>query len=237
MLEELNNKIDTYSPYLDDLSRRLKIITFCFIGSFGLGVLASTTILRYVVKFFNFTDVTLNTTSPFQLFDLVMTLGMFIALLICIPVLIYHTYTFIKSALKKSERRAFFMLIPFSMVLFLLGFFYGFLILYSTMQILANINISLGIENVWDITLFLSKIVSTSALLGLIFQFPIILSIFIRLDLIKTQYLREKRRHAILGMFVFTSLLPPTDGISLLLMVLPLVVMYEFTIMYNRFSY
>lgn len=236
MLEELNSKIDSFSPYFDDLSRRLKIIVFCFVVSFGLGTLASTTVLKYVVKFFNFTDVTLNTSSPFQLFDLVINLGMFIALLTCIPILIYHTYTFIKSALKKSERRAFFMLIPFSIILFLLGFIYGFLILYSTIQILANININLGIKNVWDISLFLSRIVSTSALLGLIFQFPIILSIFIRLDLIKTKYLKEKRRHAILGMFIFTSLLPPTDGISLILMVLPLVVMYEFTIMYNRFS-
>jgi sec-independent protein translocase protein TatC len=236
MLEEFNEKIDAFSPYLDDLSRRLKVIVFCFILSFALGILVSTTLLKQVIIFFNFTDVTLNTSSPFQLFDLAIDFGMFIALLICIPIFIYHTYTFIKSALKKNERRAFFMLIPLSTLLFLLGFIYGFLILYSTIQLLADINVRLGIKNVWDISLFLSKIVSTSALLGLIFQFPIILSIFIRLDLIKTKYLKEKRRHAILGMFIFTSLLPPTDGISLLLMVLPLIVMYEFTIMYNRFS-
>lgn len=236
-MDNLRDQIETYAPYLEDISRRLRIVTFLFIIFFIIGVVFSTTILKEAITFFNFKNVTLNTTSPFQLFDLALDLGMFIGLFISIPVIIYHLYAFIKSALKTGERQAFLMLIPLSGLLFLLGFVYGFFILYSTVQLLADVNVTLGIKNVWDISLFLASMISTSALLGLIFQFPIIFSILIRLNIIGTNFLKQKRRQAVVLMFVFTSLLPPTDGISLILMVLPLIVMYELTIMYNNKFY
>jgi sec-independent protein translocase protein TatC len=233
-MDKLNENLETYSPFIVDLFRRIKIIALIFIAFFAAGTLLSATILKKFLPYFNFSDVTLVTSTPFQLFDLALNLGMFVGLLFCIPICIYHMYAFIKSALKKGERRTFFMLIPLSTLLFLLGFVYGFFILYSTIQLLANINIGLGIKNIWDVSRFLSSIVSTSALLGLIFQFPIILSLLIKGDLVNVAYLKDKRRYAYMVMFIFTSLLPPTDGISLLLMVLPLIAMYEMTIAYNK---
>jgi sec-independent protein translocase protein TatC len=106
--------------------------------------------------------------------------------------------------------------------------------MYYAMQLLANVNFGLGIANMWNIATFLSQIVSTAALLGLLFQFPIVLTFLIKFNILNVKSLRSKRSHAVLGMFVFASLLPPTDGLSLILMVLPLILMYEITILYNR---
>lgn len=235
-MEEFEEGIKKYAPYLNDLFRRITILTVCFIVSFILGIIFSVPILKILLHLFTFQAVSLNTTSPFQLFDLALNIGMFFAGLVCIPLAIYHLYAFLKTALHRHEKKIFFMLIPLSFGLFVLGFVYGFLILYSTIQVLANVNTSLGIANIWDISNFLTSIVFTSALLGLLFQFPIVISLIIKAGILRLQSLRNKRRHAYMGMFILTSLLPPTDGISLILMVLPLIVMYECTILYNKFT-
>lgn len=235
-MEEIEKGIEKYSPYLNDILRRVSTVIVFFAVSFAAGIVLSGPILKKVLPFFKFQSVSLNTTSPFQLFDLALNVGFLIAMVVCIPVVIYQLYAFTKNALHSKEKRTFLLMLPLGLILFSIGFVYGFLITYSTIQLLANINTSLGIQNIWDISTFLSKIVSTSALLGLLFEFPIVLNLLVKTEVMELQYLKDKRRHAIMLMFIIASLLPPTDGISLFLMVLPLIVMYECTILYNKFT-
>jgi sec-independent protein translocase protein TatC len=105
--------------------------------------------------------------------------------------------------------------------------------MYYALVILAKINISIGIQNVWDIGMFLSQIIMTSTLLGVLFQFPIVATFILKTEIITVDNLRDKRRVAVLIIFIFTSLLPPTDGLSLVAMALPLVLLYEVTIFVN----
>ena len=114
------------------------------------------------------------------------------------------------------------------------GFSYGFFILYYSLGLLAAINISLGIANIWNISQFLSQIFITAALLGLVFEFPLLLTLFIKLGITTPQTLKNKRRIAYFCIFCITALLPPTDVLSLVAMVLPLVLLYEATILLNN---
>ncbi len=105
--------------------------------------------------------------------------------------------------------------------------------MYFALIILAEINIKVGIQNIWDIGMFLSQIVLTASLLGVLFEFPIIMTYAIRLNIVNVDILRNKRRLAVFCIFIFVTLLPPTDGISLLAMALPLIFLYEVTIFVN----
>lgn len=233
-MDEFRKKIKEYTPYFEDLFRRIYFLTISFIIFFVVGFLLAAPIIKFLTHFFNFKDVVLTTTSPFQLVNLAMDIGFFVASVFCVPLFVYNLYAFVGDGLRKKEKKAFLFLLPLSMFLFLFGFAYCFFILYFTMQVLANVNISLGVKNLWDIGMFLSKIISTSALLGLIFEFPIVMTFLIKIGFVTVDFLKRKRRYAIFVMLVLTSLLPPTDGISLLMMVLPLILMYEMTILYNR---
>jgi sec-independent protein translocase protein TatC len=118
--------------------------------------------------------------------------------------------------------------------LFVLGFIFGASILFFAFKIIANINENLGILNIWDISSYLSQIFITSALLGLLFQFPLILTGLMKLNLFNVTALKKRRHLAWLTSFIITSLLPPTDGLSLIAMSLPLILLYEITILANR---
>jgi sec-independent protein translocase protein TatC len=163
-----------------------------------------------------------------------MSVGFFFACAVMVPLFIFHLYTFFKPGLLKKERRIFFLSLPISLGLFILGFSYSAGMLYYAIQFIAKINISLGIVNYWDIRLFISEIVITSSLLGVLFIFPLFITILIRLGFLNVNFLKSKRRHAIAIIFIIVSLLPPTDGISLILMAAPLMLMFELTILLNR---
>lgn len=233
MEEELKKKFSDYYQYFEDIRRRLYNLVIFFIIFFVIGFFSSGQILKLIIKFFKLNNATLIVTSPFQFLDLAMSVGLYTGLIICLPLFIYYLYNFLKDGLNKKEKKFFFVLLPIGLVLFLAGFAYGFTVLYSVLNSIAAINLSLGIKNLWDINKFLSQIILTSVLLGLIFQFPIVLTFLVKTRIIDQKFLKEKRRHAIAAMFIFTSFLPPTDGLSLIIMVLPLIVIYEITIIVN----
>ncbi len=234
-MDELKKKLLDYGQYLDDIRRRILKLVIVFIIFFISGFLLTGKILGSVINLLKIKNVTIVTNSPFQFIDLAMNTGILIAIIFCLPIAIYLIYGFLKDGLQPKEKKFFFILLPIGFLLFFIGFIYGFAILYYALGLIANINIKLGVINLWDIDKFLSQIIMTAALLGLIFEFPLVLTFLIRTKIIDQDFLKKKRRLAYALMFVVVSLLPPTDGLSLIIMVLPLIIIYELTILLNRF--
>ena len=196
--------------------------------------MSTSIILKKILSFVQLDQVTIATSSPFQYANIAMDFGFFLAIMVCVPYIVYSFYIFIVPALTKTERKKLLKSVPISIGLFVIGFTYGFFILYYAIEILAGINTRLGIANFWNIGQFLSQIFITSALLGLVFEFPLLLTILIKLRIITSQVLKDYRRVAYFFMFALTALLPPTDGISLIAMTLPLVLLYEVTLLLNK---
>lgn len=233
-MSELGQKFTEYAGYLDDLRRRLHRTALFFLFFFIGGFFATIPLFKLAQPYLPIKDVAIVTTSPFQFLDLAMDTGIFIATVLTLPVILYQVFCFLKDGLVKKEKVIFMLLIPVAFVLFVGGFSYGFAIIYYSFSAIAQINIGIGIQNYWDISKFLSQIILTSVLLGIIFLFPLVLSLLVKLNFMDTKFLKTHRRHAVFILFVITSLLPPTDGVSLLVMVIPLVLLYELTIICNR---
>lgn len=219
---------------MEDLRHRLYYGVILFVVFFFVGFLSTKIILKKLLDLVHIDQVTIATSSPFQFIDVSMNFGFFLAIIVCIPYIIYSFYSFIVPALTISEKIKLLKSIPISIGLFIVGFSYGFFILYYALGILASINVNLGIANFWNVAQFLSQIFVTSALLGLVFEFPLFLTLLVNFGAISAKSLKEKRRIAYFLMLFLTSLLPPTDGLSLIAMVLPLVLLYEMTILLNN---
>lgn len=233
----MNKKFETYlneyGVYLEDLKRRILLLVKIFAVIFASGFFLTGLIVKTAIQLLSFKDVSIVITSPFQMVDIAMSTGFFIASVITAPIAVYQIYTFLSPGLLPKEKRLFIMLIPVALILFFIGFAYGFMVLYFGISVIAEINVKLGVVNYWDIGKFISDIVLTSSLLGLIFQFPIIITFLVRLGLFNSRFLRKKRRIAYFLIMVFVSLLPPTDGLSLILMAAPMIIIYELTILAN----
>lgn len=224
-----------YYNYLDDIRQRIYSLVILFIAFFFVGFFLTGPIIKYIIKIFTVSGVAIVTNSPFQFIDLAMNTGLSIALILILPFLISSVYNFLKDGLSRDEKKLFFVLLPITLFLFCLGFVYGFIILYYCLEAIAKLNMNIGIHNLWDIDKYLSQMILTSSLLGVIFEFPVILTFLLKIKVITISFLKKNRRYAVAGMFIFVSLLPPTDGLSMIIMTLPLLLMYEVTIFFNSF--
>lgn len=233
-MEDFKKNIEKFLPFLEDLRSRLYRVVILFTVFFVGGFLFSKTILKRTLELVHIDQVVIAASSPFQFIHVAMNIGFFLGIMASVPYIIYSFYVFMVPALTRSEKIELFKFIPLSVGLYIAGFVYGFFILYYALGLLASINIRLGIANFWNIGQFLSEMFITSALLGLVFEFPLLLTLLIKLGIITTQTLKKNRRIAYFLAFGFVALLPPTDIISLIAMVLPLVLLYEGVILLNN---
>lgn len=225
--------IEKYGHHIEHLRKKILTMVKLFLILFFAGVFLVTPAIRWLLATVPLPNVIVATTSPFQFFDMAMSGGFLFATLMILPLFGIIAYRFLKPALTKNERRLFLKMIPVILLLFIIGFAYGLAVLSFAITMIAQVNTTIGITNIWDIGKFISEVVTTSVLLGIIFQFPVVLTGLIRLGFLRASFLKEKRRHAFLAIVVFVALLPPTDGVSLLLMAVPMILIYEVTIFIN----
>ena len=76
----------------------------------------------------------------------------------------------------------------------------------------------------------MSQVLTTALLLGIIFELPVILFIAVKKGLIKLESIINKHIYIVAGVIIVATLLPPTDFISLVLISLPLVILFELTV-------
>jgi sec-independent protein translocase protein TatC len=235
-MEGIQSYIEQYGEYLEDIRKRVYRTVIVFGAVFVLGFFSTGPLLKTFVTVLHIQNATIVTTSPFQLIDLAMSIGMFCAIVVTLPYVVHQIYGFLRPGLFPKERRIFLSLLPVGLLLFAIGFSYGFAVMYYALAIIASVNVGLGVVNLWDIDQFVSQIMITSALLGVLFEIPLILSFLIRLNLLSVKFLRDKRPHATVTILILVALLPPTDGLSFVIMSVPLLVIYELVIVLNSFG-
>lgn len=233
-MNKFQEGLSKYSHYFEGFRRKIVLLVKIFAVVFVIAFLNAGPVIKILLKYLTMKGVTVVTTSPFQLVEVAMSIGFFLACVVVIPICIYYLYVFLKPALFRKEQRFFLLSLPLALVLFAIGFLYSVVMLYYAIRLIAVVNVTLGVANYWDISNFIYQIVFTSTLLGLLFMFPLVITLLVRIGLITVEFLRTKRRHAVAVIFVIVSLLPPTDGLSLILMAVPLVLIYEITVLVNR---
>jgi sec-independent protein translocase protein TatC len=82
---------------------------------------------------------------------------------------------------------------------------------------------------------YLSFFLTTTLMFGLSFEMPLIIVILGMLGLVSSKFLREKRRFSIVGMSVLAAVITLLDLLSMSMMLIPMLVLYEISIILVRF--
>jgi sec-independent protein translocase protein TatC len=230
-LETISNK---FSPFLMEVKKRL----FFTVSMFLIGLLGGFAFYEKIVKFLvnllSLEGVNIVFTSPFQFINLAFSCGLVVGLIIAFPFIISQLLSFLKPALRPKEYKLVLGFLPFSIILFLIGFAFGAAIMKWQIEIFLARSVTLGIGNILDISKLLTIILLTSAFMGVGFQFPIVLLILMRMGVIKHHQLSKQRPWVYLGSFIFALLLPPDSILADIILTLPLVILFEFTLILNR---
>ena len=164
-------------------------------------------------------------------------LAMFGAAFLSFPVIAAQIYKFVAPGLYKNERRAFLPYLIATPVFFVLG---AAVVYFVAMPILIKFSMGLAqsasasgpatIELMPKVSEYLSLIMTLIFGFGLCFQLPVVLTLLARAGIITAQTLRSGRRFAIVGIFAIAAILTPPDALSMIIMALPTVLLYELSI-------
>lgn len=232
--EGLEGVIDKYLPFLDEIRKRLRLIVFVFLGFAVLGFVYYEPIVTFSLQLFRFEGVNIAFTSPFQFINLAFSSGLAVGLIATLPVVLYQIFSFLKPALKKREWKIVMTLVPLSILLFFLGIAYGVAVMKYVISIFYERSLALNVSNLLDVSALLSQIIVTSALLGAAFEVPLVLTALMKFNFLRYQTVASRRTVVWFICLVFASLLPPTDLLSLALLTLPLIILLESTLLFNR---
>lgn len=205
-----------------------------FVVAMIVGFVFYETIIRFLIDILSLKGINIVFTSPFQFINLAISCGIATGLVLVFPLLIYQISSFLKPALRRKEYTMIIGFFPFSLILFIFGFSFGFLIMKWQIEIFLAKSVSLGIGNVLDISRLLSTVLITSVLMGVSFQFPIIMFLLLRFRVVKYHQLRKWRLWVYLGSFLFAILLPPDSVLADILLTLPIVILFELTLILGR---
>ncbi len=175
-------------------------------------------------------------TAPQEFFFTQVKVAMFGGLVIAFPIIAAQIYKFVAPGLYKNERAAFLPFLIASPVLFLLGaslvyFFFTPMVMwfFLTMQQKAGEG-DVAISLLPKVSEYLSLIMTLVFSFGLVFQLPVITTLLARVGLLTSNWLREKRKFAIVLAFVVAAVLTPPDPMSQIGLALPTIILYEIAI-------
>jgi sec-independent protein translocase protein TatC len=149
------------------------------------------------------------------------------------PVLFYQFWMFVAPGLYQKERRLLAPVVLVTSLFFLGGALFGYFVVFP-----FGFKFLLGFGSDFIRTLpsmreYLSFSVKLLFLFGLVFELPILLVFLARLGVISVGYLQRNRKYAVLLAFVLAAFLTP-DVVSMMLMAIPLMVLYEVGILGAR---
>jgi sec-independent protein translocase protein TatC len=169
-------------------------------------------------------------TSPFFM---PLKLDFYLSMLICAPYIFYHVWGFIGPALLKSEKRFLLPISFLSLVLFYTGFATSyFVVLPVLFKFFTSVSPS-SVQVMTDMAHLLRFIISTSFIVGLIFQIPVLMTIIVKFGFVERKTLASGRRYAILGAFIIAMIIAP-DILFQAIFAGPIYLMYELGLFISR---
>jgi sec-independent protein translocase protein TatC len=160
----------------------------------------------------------------------------FIIGLICsFPYVFWEIWRFISPGLYPNERNAARGATFFVSLLFLLGILFGYYIISPlSINFLANYQLDPSIINEFDIISYVSTLSMLVLASGIMFQLPIVIYFLSKAGLVTPALMKPYRRHAIVVILIISAIITPPDLISQLLIALPLIILYQISILISR---
>ncbi|HEV2724269.1 MAG TPA: twin-arginine translocase subunit TatC [Thermoleophilaceae bacterium] len=221
----------TIVDHLDELRSRLILCAIAFGTVFALTTWQNHRILEIVNRPLpdNLPEpITFGITEPFTT---TLTNAAYAAILISLPFLLYQVYAFILPAFSPKERRVATPLLMMVPVLFTAGVvFCYFVVLPPATDFLLAFNSSEFNTQVRARDYY-SFVTLTMAAMGMGFQVPVAILAAVKLGITSPEKLRKNRRYAVLVIAIVAAFLPTIDPVTLLLEMVPLLLLYEFSIL------
>lgn len=174
----------------------------------------------------------------FQQFNVMMAISVFGGMVVAFPYIIWELWRFISPALHPKERKNSVFVINFVWILFMCGILCGyFLILPFAINFGLLFKISDSIVQLFDLSDYTTLFMQVVLGMGVVFLFPVIVYFLTTIGILTPKFMRTYRRHAIILILVVAAIITPADVLSMVMAALPLLLLYEFSILMSAYTF
>jgi len=175
--------------------------------------------------------ITFGVTEPFTT---TLTVSAYGAIVLALPVVLWQLYAYVLPAFSEAEKRVILPILLLFPVLFLAGIAFAyFAVMPAAVHFLLNFN-----DDQFNVQLrardYYSFFSMTEIACGLVFQMPLAIIAVTRLGIVSVEQLTRNRRYAYLVIAIVAAALPGVDPVSMLIEMVPLLVLYELSIVLAR---
>ena len=226
-----------FTGHLDELRKRLITcfiaIGIGFVGSYAFKDKLFAILVNPLVSVMEAGDTLIFTGLP-EAFFTYLKVALLSGIMLAAPVIIYQFWMFVTPGLYKKERRILIPIVILSSVFFIGGSLFGYFIVFPW-----GFKFFLGfatetIRPLPSMKEYLSFSAKLLFAFGLVFELPIVLTFLARIGIVSVDFLKKNRKYALLLFFAGAAILTPPDVVTQIMMALPLMVLYEISIIGAR---
>ena len=229
-----NNTEMTFLEHILELRSKLLKIFFSIIFFSIIGYLNSNIIISFLLYPISDPQINLQVLKITSVFSTKLIVSIFFGLVISFPILIYQLLSFIMPAFNnKLTVLKIIMFICISLILFILGLSFGYYILIPfsvsffksiSIPLLESISLNYTLEN------YLMYLIWILIISSLVYQLPILILFMVKMGIVDIKWLKSNRRYIVVIFFILSALFTPPDPLSQLMVALPLIILYEISI-------
>jgi sec-independent protein translocase protein TatC len=228
----------TLVEHLTELRKRLIIVAVTFILSLALGFWMAPRTLTFLKSQPTAAHVEWNVFGYTDGLMIYVKCALILSILITLPIAMHQIWLFVKPGLLEKEAKGTIYFIPVSFLLFLAGISFSYFILFPLMlNFMSNINDSIGALETYGMQQYFTFMFNLIIPVGIVFELPVIILFLTKLGIITPNRLRKMRKVSYFILVVVGVSITPPDFISDFIIVVPLLLLFEISILVSSWAY
>jgi sec-independent protein translocase protein TatC len=212
--------------HLKELRQRLVWAVLALLITTGISFVFAKQVLVFMIAPMG--DTMPQALKPTESLGNYMKVALICGVTLAMPVIVYQLGRFLAPGLTKQEKRWLYLLVPGATISFVAGAAFAYFVMLPTAIPFLQGFMSDIIEQSWAIGEYLSFVTSLVFWIGLAFELPLFVFFLAKLGIISPEMLTKNRKYAYLGIAVVAAIITPTvDPLNMLLVMGPLMVLYE----------
>lgn len=225
--------------YINSMKKSALVLAVIFAAVFILGFWQCEYIFRFFTKpveGITNENIKLATLWLTEAFISNIKLSALLSLIVITPFVTFYFYYYILKYLNFSYS----ILIKYfliTLLFFASGVAFDYFIAFpESFKFFVSYTDKIGVQGMYSISMYISFFLKSMLIFGILFELPFISYVFARLGILKAKTMSRYRKHAYLAVIIFSAVFTPASVISLIIMALPLLLVYELSFIVVRFS-
>jgi len=155
-------------------------------------------------------------------------------IMLAIPYLTYEFMMFISPALTPREKRYFYLVLPWMVIMFAAGVVFSYFTLTpAAIRFLVGFGSDIATPQI-KVSNYVSVVARLLLVSGFVFEMPVVTTFLARIGIVSADWLARKRKLVIIVAFIVAAILTPPDAFTQVILAVPLIVLYELSILLAR---